>query len=230
MTDLEKLADIVENGIMKEVKGCVSRLLAAGVTPEEIVSHGFMPGLTEVGKKFADGEYFITNMLLSARTVKVGYEVLRPELGDSHIVSHKKVVLGTVQGDLHNIGKSLVAMAIRGVGIEIIDLGVDVPDDTHGVLQDSHWAGGLFGYFPSYALGSAYGAQLLKRMNETIDVFGEVEKGNLVSVREWLSENIWQHGRLYAPVTLMENAFGGAFDAGYYVDYLKEKFEDIYNL
>ena len=127
MTDLEKLAVIVENGTMKEVKGCVSRLLEAGVTLEEIVSQGFMPGLAEVGKKFDQGEYYITNMLLSARTVKVGYEVLRPELGDSHIVSRKKVVLGTVQGDLHNIGKSLVAMAIRGVGIEIIDLGVDVP-------------------------------------------------------------------------------------------------------
>lgn len=127
MTELEKLADIVEKGNIKEVQGCVTRLLESGVTAEEIVSQGFMPGLTLVGQKFDQGEYFITNMLLSARAVKMAYEILRPELGDSIIVSRRKVVLGTVQGDLHNIGKNLVAMAIRGVGIEVVDLGVDVP-------------------------------------------------------------------------------------------------------
>lgn len=127
MTELERLSDIVEKGQIKEVRSCVSGLLKAGVSPENIVSLGFMPGLAIVGQKFDQGEYFITNMLLSARAVKMGYEILRPELGDSVIVSPKKVVLGTVQGDLHNIGKNLVAMAIKGVGIEIVDLGVDVP-------------------------------------------------------------------------------------------------------
>jgi len=109
-------------------------------------------------------------------------------------------------------------------------LGVEVPDDKQGVLQDVHWAGGMYGYFPSYALGSAYGAQLLKKMGETVDVYGEIEKGNLEPVREWLRENIWQHGRLYTPAALMESAFGGKFDANYYVDYLTEKFTDIYSL
>jgi len=127
VTELERLSDIVEKGLIKEVRSCVSGLLNAGVSPEDIVSLGFMPGLAIVGQKFDQGEYFITNMLLSARAVKMGYEILRPELGDSVIVSPKKVVLGTVQGDLHNIGKNLVAMAIKGVGIEIVDLGVDVP-------------------------------------------------------------------------------------------------------
>lgn len=127
MTELERLSDIIEKGQIKEVRSCVSGLLNHGVSPEDIVSLGFMPGLTVVGEKFDRGEYFITNMLLSARAVKMGYEIIRPELGDSIIVSPKKVVLGTVQGDLHNIGKNLVAMAIRGVGIDIIDLGVDVP-------------------------------------------------------------------------------------------------------
>lgn len=127
MTDLERLADIVERGSIKEVRSCVRKLLDSGVSPEEVVSHGFMPGLAIVGQKFDEGEYFITNMLLSARAVKMGYEVIRPELGETVLVSHKKVVLGTVQGDLHNIGKNLVAMAIRGVGIDVVDLGVDVP-------------------------------------------------------------------------------------------------------
>ncbi len=109
-------------------------------------------------------------------------------------------------------------------------LGVDVPDDKHGVLQDTHWSGGMFGYFPSYALGSAYGAQLLKKMQETIDVYGEVAKGNLAPVRDWLREHIWQHGRLYTPAVLMEKAFGGKFDASFYVEYLKEKYTHIYSL
>ena len=80
------------------------------------------------------------------------------------------------------------------------------------------------------ALGSAYGAQLLKNMLETCDIYAEVEKGNLAPVHNWLRENIWQHGSLYTPAVLMEKAFGGKFDAKYYVDYLTEKFTDIYSL
>ncbi len=109
-------------------------------------------------------------------------------------------------------------------------LGVDVPDNKNGVLQDTHWSGGMFGYFPSYALGSAYGAQLLKKMEESIDVYGEVERGNLTPVRQWLGEHIWQHGSMHTPGVLMENAFGGKFDASFYIEYLKEKFTDIYSL
>lgn len=142
MTELERLSDIIEKGHIKEVRGCVRGLLDAGASPEDIVSQGFMPGLVVVGQKFDRGEYFITNMLLSARAVKMGYEVLRPELGDAIIVSEKKVYLGTVQGDLHNIGKNLVAMAMRGVGIEVVDLGVDVPVEqfVKAVEQDTNAA------------------------------------------------------------------------------------------
>lgn len=142
MTELERLSDIIEKGHIKEVRGCVRGLLDAGASPEDIVSLGFMPGLAVVGQKFDRGEYFITNMLLSARAVKMGYEVLRPELGDAIIVSEKKVYLGTVQGDLHNIGKNLVAMAMRGVGIEVVDLGVDVPVEqfVKAVEQDTNAA------------------------------------------------------------------------------------------
>jgi len=142
VTELERLADIVEQGSIREVRGCIRKLLDSGISPEEIVSCGFMPGLAVVGQKFDQGEYFITNMLLSARAVKMGYEILRPELGDAAILSPKKVVLGTVLGDLHNIGKNLVAMAIRGVGIEVVDLGVDVPVEqfVKAVEQDPNVA------------------------------------------------------------------------------------------
>ena len=107
-------------------------------------------------------------------------------------------------------------------------LGVDVPNDREGVLQDSHWSSGLFGYFPSYALGSAYSAQLLAKMKETVDVEGDVARGDLSRVNEWLRTRIWQYGSLREPKPLMEAAFEAPFDPSYYVRYLKEKYEALY--
>jgi len=109
-------------------------------------------------------------------------------------------------------------------------LGVDVPDDRRGVLQDSHWATGLFGYFPSYAMGSAYGAQLIKRMEREIDVWGSVKKGNLKPIVEWLTEHIYRFGCRKDPTVLMEEAFGAPFDPTYYTDYLTKKYSALYHL
>ena len=109
-------------------------------------------------------------------------------------------------------------------------LGIDVPDDKRGVLQDSHWASGLFGYFPSYALGNAYGAQFLAKMRETVDVDFCIEKGDFGPVNAWNRENIWQHGGRYKPVELLNRVLGEEFDPGYYIDYLKNKFTEIYGL
>ncbi|MBR2645563.1 MAG: carboxypeptidase M32 [Clostridia bacterium] len=109
-------------------------------------------------------------------------------------------------------------------------LGIDVPDDRRGVLQDSHWASALFGYFPSYALGSAYGAQLIKRMEREIDVWNNVRAGNLKPIVEWLTEHIYRFGCMKEPTALMEEAFGAPFDPTYYTDYLTEKFTALYNL
>ena len=107
-------------------------------------------------------------------------------------------------------------------------LGVDVPDDRRGVLQDSHWSGGLFGYFPSYALGSAYGAQILAVMEKDFDVFEAVRKGEITRINDWLREHIWRFGKLYKPGELMEKVFGAPFDPTYYTDYLKKKYASIY--
>ena len=109
-------------------------------------------------------------------------------------------------------------------------LGVDVPDDRHGVLQDSHWSGGNIGYFPSYALGNAYGAQFLKKMKETVDVDECVASGDLAPVNEWNREHIWQYGSLYEPNELLERVLGEKFDPGVYMDYLEEKYRDIYGI
>ena len=103
-------------------------------------------------------------------------------------------------------------------------LGVDVPSDREGVLQDSHWSGGAFGYFPSYALGSAYGAQLLEKMKETVDVDACLEKGDFAPINAWLEDKIWRFGSLYKPGELFERAAGAKFNPDYYVNYLTEKY------
>ncbi|MBR4080570.1 MAG: carboxypeptidase M32 [Clostridia bacterium] len=103
-------------------------------------------------------------------------------------------------------------------------LGVDVPDDRRGVLQDSHWAGSAFGYFPSYALGSAYGVQMLRAMEKEIDVWTKVAQGDMTHITAWLRENVHKHGRLLLPGDILEGACRGPFDPHFYVDYLKEKY------
>lgn len=109
-------------------------------------------------------------------------------------------------------------------------LGVDVPNDREGVLQDSHWSGGSIGYFPSYALGSAYGAHLLAKMRESIDVDKCLAEGKFGPINEWNREHIWKYGCLLDPDTLLENALGEKFDPSYFTNYLEEKYSKIYNL
>jgi len=109
-------------------------------------------------------------------------------------------------------------------------LGVDVPNDSVGCLQDTHWAGGMIGYFPSYALGSAYGPQLLNKMEEDLgDVFGDVARGDLSRITGWLKEKIHRHASFVKPTELFESVCG-QFDAKYFTDYLTRKYTKLYNL
>lgn len=127
MADLKLLAEIIENGKTREVVPCMAELLDAGIPPETIVSDGVMAGLREVGRNFEEGRIFISEMLLAARVANLGNEYMRSRMNFRTPVSDRVVLLGTVRGDLHDIGKNLVAMAMRSVGVEVIDLGVDVP-------------------------------------------------------------------------------------------------------
>ena len=109
-------------------------------------------------------------------------------------------------------------------------LGVDVPNDTLGCLQDTHWSGGSFGYFPSYALGSAYGAQMLASMEKELgDLTERLARADLTDVKSWLAEHIHRHASLYAPAVLLEKACG-AFDPDCFVRYLTEKFTELYRI
>jgi carboxypeptidase Taq len=109
-------------------------------------------------------------------------------------------------------------------------LGIDVPDNRRGCLQDSHWSFGGIGYFPSYALGSAYGVQMLRQMEKETDVWDTVEKGNLAPVTAWLTEHIHQYGSLKKPQDLLPAAMGGPLDPAVYTGYLKDKFSKLYRL
>lgn len=110
-------------------------------------------------------------------------------------------------------------------------LGLDVPNDTLGCLQDTHWSGGSFGYFPTYALGSAYDAQYVPAMERAgVDLEGACAAGDLAPVRAWLRENIWQWGRGKDAGELVEAACGAPFDATFYCDYLAKKFGELYQL
>ena len=109
-------------------------------------------------------------------------------------------------------------------------LGVEVPDDKQGCLQDSHWSGGMIGYFPSYALGSAYGAQMLRRMEEELgDIWADVAKGDLSKVTGWLKEHIHCYASFKKPGVLFEEVCG-TFAAKFYTDYLTEKYTKLYQL
>jgi len=109
-------------------------------------------------------------------------------------------------------------------------LGIDVPDDTRGVLQDFHWAGGVFGYFPSYALGTAYSAQIYHVLRSEVDVDACCKDGNFEPVRKWLIERIYRHGKLYTAEELIQMTCGSEFDPAYYIDYLEKKFKALYDL
>ena len=110
-------------------------------------------------------------------------------------------------------------------------LGIPVPDDTRGCLQDTHWSGGSFGYFPTYALGSAYDAMFVPAMcRDGVDLNGACASGDLAPVRAWLGEHIWQWGRAKDAPELIKGACGMAFDARYYCSYLQDKFTTLYEL
>ena len=109
-------------------------------------------------------------------------------------------------------------------------LGVEVPNDASGCLQDMHWAGVSFGYFPSYALGNAYGAQILRTMEKDFDVFAAVRAGELIKIRDWLTEHVFSIASLSTPDEWIRAVTGESLNVNYYLDYLEEKFTRLYEL
>ncbi|PWH20274.1 MAG: cobalamin-binding protein [Ardenticatenia bacterium] len=123
---LESIYDAVLNGDAKKAAAETEAALKAGIKAEDILHKACIPAMTEVGRLFEEGEKFVPEMLISARAMQAAMNILRPELVKADVKTLGKVVIGTVQGDLHDIGKNLVKMMLEGAGFEVIDLGVDV--------------------------------------------------------------------------------------------------------
>jgi len=124
--ELEKIYEGILDGDVNTVVNGVQKALDDGLSPAEILNQGMIEAMGEVGRLFEEGEYFVPEMLIAARAMQKGLEILKPHLTEVDVKSPGKVAIGTVKGDLHDIGKNLVAMMLEGAAFEVIDLGTDV--------------------------------------------------------------------------------------------------------
>ena len=128
MTELQEVARLTEAGRLKKIENAVRAALHAGALPEDILN-AMTDAMGAVGDRFQRGELFVPEILVSARTMQKGVGVLRPLLTGNAAGKYGKFIIGTVAGDLHDIGKNLVALMVESAGFEVVDLGVDVPAD-----------------------------------------------------------------------------------------------------
>ena len=139
MSDLlTEIKNAIVDGQSTVVKEKVELALKQGVNPIEVLNTGMVDAMAEVGRRFERGESFVPEMLLAARAMQSGLVILRPYLGKADFKSTGKIAIGTVKGDLHDIGKNLVAMMLEGAGFEILDLGTDVaPEKIVSVVKEN---------------------------------------------------------------------------------------------
>lgn len=140
MIDKEKFHAALSRGNRDEVKKLTQEALDAGESAEAIMNEGIVPAMGSVGQRFKDGEIYIPEVLLAARAMHVGMEILKPILTQSVGAMKGKVIMGTVKGDLHDIGKNLVGMMLEGGGFEVVDLGIDVPPSKFVEAIEKHKA------------------------------------------------------------------------------------------
>jgi 5-methyltetrahydrofolate--homocysteine methyltransferase len=139
MADLKELYDAILTGNAKKAAAVTQAALDEGVQPMDMVTQQMVPAMAEVGKLFECEEYFVPELLLSGRAMKACMELLRPLLSKQGVEPVGRVVIGTVKGDLHDIGKNLVACMLEGGGFEVIDLGADVaPDQFVNTVQSKN--------------------------------------------------------------------------------------------
>jgi 5-methyltetrahydrofolate--homocysteine methyltransferase len=133
---LKSIFQSILDGAHKEIAIQVEAALQAGISPKTTLEEGMITAMAEVGRLFEVGEYYLPEMLISARAMQAGLAVLKPHLAEAQVKSAAKVAIGTVKGDLHDIGKNLVAMMLEGAGFEIIDLGTDVTPEKFVEIAD----------------------------------------------------------------------------------------------
>lgn len=127
--ELAKLYEAILNGRLEEAVAVTHEALAAGISPQILINDYMIKGMEEIGSRFEHGEVFVPNLLMSARAMKGSLDILKPLLKGESSITLGKIVIGTVKGDLHDIGKNLVASMLEGCGFEVINLGVDISAD-----------------------------------------------------------------------------------------------------
>jgi 5-methyltetrahydrofolate--homocysteine methyltransferase len=139
---MDKILETIYNGILDGDQALVAQnvqaALDAGLAPDDILKNGLVAAMGEVGRRFEEGEYFVPEMLIAARAMQNGLKLLKPRLVQNGVAAVGKVALGTVAGDLHDIGKNLVGMMLEGAGFEVIDLGADVKPEAFVAAVREH--------------------------------------------------------------------------------------------
>lgn len=139
MDKMKQISEAIVQLKWNEIAALTNEVLEAGTPALEIINRGLVPGMTVVGIKFRDGEIFLPEVLLSAKTMKTAMEILLPILSQQGIGSRGRVAIGTVSGDIHDIGKNIVVSILQGNGFEVIDVGVDIaPEKFVEVVRDNN--------------------------------------------------------------------------------------------
>ena len=138
MTKIEEVSSAIETGKIKMISELVQGAIDSGENPMEILNRGMVDAMSVIGERFSRGEAFVPEMLISARTMKKGVEVLKPYLSKDATSRLGTAIIGTVKGDMHDIGKNLVAMMMESAGFEVVDLEVDVPYERFEEALSNH--------------------------------------------------------------------------------------------
>ncbi|MEG0269429.1 MAG: corrinoid protein [Clostridia bacterium] len=137
--DLQQISELLQKGKAKDVKLLVQQAIDEGIPAQKILEEGLLSGMSIIGEKFKNNEVFVPEVLVAARAMNQGAALLKPLLAEAGVVASGKVCIGTVKGDLHDIGKNLVKMMLEGKGLEVVDLGTDVsPEAFVTAAKDQH--------------------------------------------------------------------------------------------
>ncbi|HAF17952.1 MAG TPA: cobalamin-binding protein, partial [Peptococcaceae bacterium] len=189
--DLKALYECVLTGERDEIEGLVQKALSEGYKPADIINNALIKGMDEIGQRMKDGDIFVPEVLMAANTMKIGLQVLKPLMEGEERETVGKIAIGTVAGDLHDIGKNLVVMMLEGAGFEVIDLGVDVSIDRFlQVIEEEK---------PDIIGLSALLTTTMKTMGETVQAIGGKVKTMIggAPVTEEFAKEIGASG--YAP-------------------------------
>jgi len=156
----EELQEAIIKGKRDAVEPLIRQALSEGLNPEEIMNHILIPAMDVVGEQFSRNEIFLPEMMIAARAMNIGLDILRPMLIAKGVSSRGKVIIGTVKGDIHDVGKNIVSMILQGAGYEVMDLGIDVPPEK--------FIDAINQYQPKFVLMSALITLTMSMMEDTI--------------------------------------------------------------